>query len=104
MKPGLAQFILIVSALAAGAEAAAADDTSAVERFALPSAGEAASPGSVVGLDPSGVAELVPVDSPTGLSQKLATKPGRGSSVPEPATLAIFGVGLILLFRRRSAR
>ena len=56
----------------------------------------------VAGKEPP--AELLPLGRPTGSRDELAVvDEGPVSVVPEPTTLAVFGVGLLLLFRRRSS-
>jgi PEP-CTERM motif len=98
MKLGIAYLLLLASAAGARAEGEVTDET-------LPAVAPASAVSTVDREARSGSREVPPVVGLPESAGKLATKPaGGGSAIPEPATtLVIFGVGLILLFRRRSA-
>jgi hypothetical protein len=107
----------LLSALAAGA-AVAALLAGAADAGGSPAAGTGPEPAASTPRDttpaptvavPSGEegslpADMIPLGRPTGSRDELAVvENGPVSVVPEPTTLAVFGVGLLLLFRRRSS-
>ncbi|MEZ6192654.1 MAG: PEP-CTERM sorting domain-containing protein [Phycisphaerales bacterium] len=59
-------------------------------------------PGSLIQGDPSGDGFVGIEDLNTVLGNWNAGTPPAGAAVPEPASLAVLGMGVSLVFRRRS--